>query len=72
MVSSRLGRAGRPPSAQPEAPARTTDEPRRLAVGMLAGKHWTVVFTRRGETIELVSARQARDEEITVYESTKL
>lgn len=55
-----------------EASARTTDEPRWLAVGLLAGKHWTVVFTRRGETIRLISARRARDEEIAAYESTDL
>ena len=55
-----------------EAPARTTDEPRWLAIGLLAGRHWTVVFTRRGETIRLISARRARDEEITAYESTDL
>jgi uncharacterized DUF497 family protein len=55
-----------------EAPARATDEPRWLAVGLLAGKHWTVVFTRRGRTIRLISARRARDGEITAYESTDL
>jgi uncharacterized protein len=55
-----------------ETAARTTDEPRWLAIGLLAGKHWAVVFTRRGETIRLISARRARDEEVAIYESTDL
>lgn len=55
-----------------EAAARTTDEPRWLVIGLLAGKHWTAVFTRRGGTIRLISARRARDEEIAIYESTDL
>ncbi|HXY58913.1 MAG TPA: BrnT family toxin [Methylocystis sp.] len=55
-----------------EAPARTMDEARWLAVGLPAGKHWTVVFTRRGGVIRLISARRARDGEITAYESTDL
>jgi uncharacterized DUF497 family protein len=35
-------------------------------------EHWIAVFTRRGETIRLISARRARDEEIAIYESTDL
>jgi uncharacterized DUF497 family protein len=31
-----------------EAPARVTDEPRFLAIGTIAGLHWTAVFTPRG------------------------
>ena len=33
-----------------EAPARTADEPRFLAVGMIGGKHWSAIFTRRGRS----------------------
>jgi uncharacterized DUF497 family protein len=32
-----------------EIPARTTDEPRFLVVGMIADKHWSAVITHRGE-----------------------
>jgi uncharacterized DUF497 family protein len=55
-----------------EAPAKTTDEPRWLAIGKLAGKCWTAVFTRRGEAIRLISVRRARDEEVAAYESTDI
>lgn len=55
-----------------EAPAREMDEPRWLAIGKLAGKCWTAIFTRRGETIRLISVRRSRDEEITAYESTNI
>lgn len=55
-----------------EAPARTKVEPRWLAVGTMAGKFWTAIFTRRDGAIRLISVRRARDEEIAAYESTNL
>jgi len=54
-----------------EAPARTKDEPRWLAVGTLAGKFWIAIFTGRDGAIRLISVRRARAE-IAAYESTDL
>ena len=51
-----------------EAPARTIDEPRYLAIGMIAAKHWAAVFSRRDGRVRLISVRRARDEEIGHYE----
>jgi uncharacterized DUF497 family protein len=51
-----------------EIPARTTDEPRLLVVGRIAGRHWSAVITYRGEAIRLISVRRARAEEVTLYE----
>jgi len=52
-----------------EAPARTDDEPRFLAIGTIAGRHWAVIFVRRGENVRIISARRARKREIEHYES---
>jgi hypothetical protein len=51
------------------APARTEDEPRWLAVGRIDGRHWSAVFTRRGEATRLISVRRSRRQEIEYYES---
>jgi hypothetical protein len=50
-------------------PARTSDEPRYLLIGKLDAKHWSAVFTVRGETIRIISVRRSRPEEIEIYES---
>jgi uncharacterized protein len=55
-----------------EIPARTTDEPRWIAIGKLSGKHWSAVITRRGDNIRLISVRRSRDEEVEVYESDEV
>ena len=52
-----------------EIPAKTTDEPRALVVGMIGGKHWSAVITYRGENIRLISVRRSRKEEVAIYES---
>ncbi len=45
-------------------PARTVaDESRWLAVGTLDDVYVTIIFTRRGDTIRLISMRSARDGE---------
>ncbi len=51
------------------APARSTDEPRILAIGRIAGRCWSAIITHRGEAIRLKSVRRARAEEIERYES---
>ncbi len=52
-----------------EAPATTEDEPRFLSVGRIGGKHWTAVWTWRGDRVRIISVRSARKEEIGHYES---
>jgi uncharacterized DUF497 family protein len=43
------------------------DEERWIAVGESEGRFVTVVFTRRGDTIRIISARHARNEEKRTY-----
>ena len=50
-------------------PARTTDEPRFVVIGVIDGDHWSAVITYRGDTIRLISVRRSRPTEVTVYES---
>jgi uncharacterized DUF497 family protein len=38
-----------------------------MAVGKIGGKFWTVIFTMRGETIRLISARRSRENEQNAY-----
>jgi uncharacterized DUF497 family protein len=52
-----------------EIPARTTDEPRFLLIGMIEIKHWAAIITYRGKNVRIISVRRARDEEIELYES---
>jgi uncharacterized protein len=52
-----------------EIPAKIADEPRFLAIGMIAVSHWSAVITYRGESIRLISVRRSRKEEIGLYES---
>lgn len=50
-------------------PAKTEDEPRFLAIGRIAGKHWSVVITFRGQAVRIISARRSRKNEVLLYES---
>ena len=51
-------------------PARTVErEGRWMAVGMLDDVYVTVIFTRRGSTIRLISIRSARREERERYQA---
>lgn len=52
-----------------EIPARTTDEPRFLVVGQIAGRHWSAVVTHRDDRIRIISVRRAGPKEIEIYES---
>jgi uncharacterized protein len=51
-----------------EIPARTTDEARWLVVGLIDGRHWSVVVTYREQRIRIISARRSRKEEAALYE----
>ncbi|MDO8964135.1 MAG: BrnT family toxin [Coriobacteriia bacterium] len=52
-----------------DIPARPGAEVRRMAIGAVAGRIWTAVYTRRGERIRVISVRRARREEIRSYEA---
>lgn len=42
-------------------------EPRKLAIGKIGGKFWPVIFTLRGESVRIISARRSRDNEKKLY-----
>jgi len=50
-------------------PARTTDEPRFLVIGLIIEKHWSAIITYREEKIRIISVRRSRPEEVEIYES---
>jgi len=49
--------------------ARGVVEPRWIAIACIESKHWSAVFTYRGERIRIISARRSRTKEIALYES---
>jgi len=51
------------------SPTRSDSEPRFIAVGRIAGRHWSAIFTKREGAIRLISVRRARNEEIERYET---
>lgn len=51
-----------------EIPARTDDEPRYLAIGVIDSKHWSADITYRGEIVGIISVRSSREEEVVLYE----
>jgi uncharacterized DUF497 family protein len=53
-----------------EIPVRTSDEPRFLVIGRIAGKYWSGIITYRGDKIRIISVRRARKEEVNIYESS--
>ena len=55
-----------------EVPARTEGELRRALIGRIGARHWTVIFTRRGDSLMLISARRSRTGEVDGYETQDL
>lgn len=55
-----------------EIQARTTDEPRWLVIGRIAGVAWSAVITYRDQRVRLISVRRARAEEVALYEGEGL
>jgi uncharacterized protein len=51
-----------------EVPARTSDEPRWLVIGKIAGSCWSAVLTYREERVRIISVRRSRPEEVAIYE----
>lgn len=52
-----------------EIPAKTSDEPRLMAIEVIEGKHWSAIVTPRDEKLRIISVRRSRTEEIELYES---
>jgi uncharacterized DUF497 family protein len=44
-------------------PSNRPGEMRHLAIGLIGGRHWTVVYTLRADQLRLISARPSRDYE---------
>ena len=52
-----------------EIPAKATDEPRYLVVGIISEKHWSGIITYRQDKIRIISVRRSRPEEVELHES---
>jgi uncharacterized DUF497 family protein len=52
-----------------EIQAKSDDEPRALAIGMIDGKLWSAVITYRTPNIRIISVRRSRESEVALYES---
>ena len=52
-----------------EVPARTEGEKRFMLIGRIQDKHWSVVFTCRGDKTRIISVRHSQTQEIEAYES---
>ena len=50
-----------------EVPSNYLLENRKLAIGKISGKHWTIIFINRGANIRLISARRSRENEMKIY-----
>ncbi|WP_163372932.1 BrnT family toxin [Endozoicomonas acroporae] len=50
-------------------PASLAGEERFLMIARYKGKHWTAVYTLRGDNIRVISVRRSRTKENTCYEN---
>ena len=48
--------------------AKGVTESRWIAIARIGRKHWSAVFTPRGERIRIISVRRSRNKEIALYE----
>ena len=51
-----------------EVPARTQGEQRFMLIGRIGDKHWSAVFTVRGDKTRIISVRRSRPKEVERYE----
>jgi hypothetical protein len=49
-------------------PSRNPGEVQHLAIGLIEGQHWTVVYAPRDGMIRLISARRSRNNEKAIYQ----
>jgi uncharacterized DUF497 family protein len=52
-----------------QIPAQTQGEPRSILIGRIKDKHWSAIFTMRGDKIRIVSVRRSRKSEVEAYEN---
>ncbi|MCK5520964.1 MAG: BrnT family toxin [Candidatus Marinimicrobia bacterium] len=52
-----------------EIEANFYTEIRKLAIGLINDKHWSAIFTYRGENIRIISVRRSRKKEVELYEN---
>jgi uncharacterized protein len=50
-------------------PSKHPGELRHLAIGLVEGQYWTVVFTTRGARLRLISARRSRENEKALFKN---
>jgi len=51
-----------------EVRAKTQGEERLLLIARYGSRHWSAIFTHRGQNIRIISVRRARTEEVSIYE----
>lgn len=49
-------------------PSKRPGELRHLAIGLIEGRHWTVVYAPRGDHFRLISARRSRKNEKALFQ----
>ena len=49
-------------------PSNQPGELRHLAIGLIAGRHWTVIYTLRADTLRLISARRSHPHEKILFQ----
>ncbi len=50
-------------------PSKHPGELRHLAIGLIEGRHWTVVYAPRGDSFRLISARRSRENEKNLFKT---
>lgn len=48
-------------------PSKQPGELRHLAIGLIADRHWTIIYTLRGNRVRLISARRSRSNEKALF-----
>lgn len=49
-------------------PSKNPGETRHLAIGLIEGRHWTVVYALRADRLRLISARRSRTDEKALFQ----
>ncbi|MBD9132401.1 MAG: BrnT family toxin [Bifidobacterium bifidum] len=53
------------------APNPGNDDVRHIVLGMIDGRHWTAITTKRGKRIRIIPVRRSRKNEEAYHESQK-
>lgn len=63
---------GSTPPVTLTAPNPGNDDVRHIVLGMIDGRHWTAITTKRGKRIRIISVRRSRKNEEAYHESQKM